>query len=219
MRVAVSVDLGAAVVAAAVREKVEDGGRPVDQRRRPRAGRCPRRAAPGRAGMGTGGYGEPARRSRRPLPGCANDLTPEIMLAANIATNHFTVDTAKNIEAFRRADHRADGPDLRPGRLHHLCHQSRRGLRRTGPDADDGRRHGPGGRAWLRGGGGQQRRADHSGQHHRAPRGGDPDRARRRAAGLHADHRAAARGAVAAGPGRTVELERPWPLVAPRAPV
>ena len=36
-------------------------------------------------------------------PGCENELTPEIMLATNIATNHFNVDTAKNIEAFRRA--------------------------------------------------------------------------------------------------------------------
>ena len=35
-------------------------------------------------------------------PACESELTPEIMLAANIATNHFNVDTAKNIEAFRR---------------------------------------------------------------------------------------------------------------------
>ena len=35
-------------------------------------------------------------------PACESELTPEIMLAANIATNHFNLDTAKNIEAFRR---------------------------------------------------------------------------------------------------------------------
>ena len=35
-------------------------------------------------------------------PACESELTPEIMLAANIATNHYNLDTAKNIEAFRR---------------------------------------------------------------------------------------------------------------------
>ena len=35
-------------------------------------------------------------------PGCESELTPEIMLAANIATNHYNLDTAKSIEAFRR---------------------------------------------------------------------------------------------------------------------
>ncbi len=35
-------------------------------------------------------------------PECENELTPEIMLAANIATNHYTIETAKNIEALRR---------------------------------------------------------------------------------------------------------------------
>jgi aspartyl-tRNA(Asn)/glutamyl-tRNA(Gln) amidotransferase subunit A len=35
-------------------------------------------------------------------PACESELTPEIMLAANITTNHFNADTAKNIEAFRR---------------------------------------------------------------------------------------------------------------------
>ncbi len=35
-------------------------------------------------------------------PACETEFTPEIMLAANIATNHFNIDTAKNIEALRR---------------------------------------------------------------------------------------------------------------------
>src|ERR1700728_3762354 len=101
-RVAVSVDLGAAVVAAGVRDKadeaadllIKDGG----------LGRGDLRIALPRGGLewalaGTGsllvGLGDL-------YPGCESELTPEIMLAANIATNHFNVDTAKNIEAFRR---------------------------------------------------------------------------------------------------------------------
>jgi Asp-tRNA(Asn)/Glu-tRNA(Gln) amidotransferase A subunit family amidase len=35
-------------------------------------------------------------------PACESDFTPEIMLAANIATKHFNVETAMKIEAFRR---------------------------------------------------------------------------------------------------------------------
>jgi len=35
-------------------------------------------------------------------PACESELTPEIMLAANIATNHYDLETAKKIEAFRR---------------------------------------------------------------------------------------------------------------------
>jgi len=35
-------------------------------------------------------------------PACESELTPEIMLAANIATNHYGLETAKDIEIFRR---------------------------------------------------------------------------------------------------------------------
>ena len=35
-------------------------------------------------------------------PACESEFTPEIMLAANIATNHYDLETAKKIEAFRR---------------------------------------------------------------------------------------------------------------------
>jgi aspartyl-tRNA(Asn)/glutamyl-tRNA(Gln) amidotransferase subunit A len=102
MRVAVSVDLGAAVVAAAVRQKVEaaassliaDAG--LTQVEVPIA--LPRGglewALAGTASLLVG-------LSDR-YPACESDLTPEIMLAANIATNHYSLETAKNIEAFRR---------------------------------------------------------------------------------------------------------------------
>jgi aspartyl-tRNA(Asn)/glutamyl-tRNA(Gln) amidotransferase subunit A len=103
MRVTVSTDLGAAFVASGVCEKVEeaadllikDAG--LDRVDVPIA--LPRGglewALAGTASLLVG-LGDR-------YPECQNDLTPEIMLACNIATNHFNVDTAKNIEAFRRS--------------------------------------------------------------------------------------------------------------------
>ena len=101
-RVAVSVDLGAAIVASAVRDKVEaaaellikDAGLervdvPIEL---PRGGLEWALAGTASLLVGLGDL----------YPGCEAELTPEIMLAANIATNHYNVDTAKNIEAFRR---------------------------------------------------------------------------------------------------------------------
>ena len=101
-RVVVSTDLGAAVVASAVREKVEEA-----------ADLLVKDAGLERVDVGVslpqGGL-EWALAGTASLlaglgdlyPACESELTPEIMLAANIATNHFNVDTAKNIEAFRR---------------------------------------------------------------------------------------------------------------------
>jgi aspartyl-tRNA(Asn)/glutamyl-tRNA(Gln) amidotransferase subunit A len=102
MRVVVSTDLGAAVVASAVREKVEsaaaelirDAGLqqidvPVSL---PRGGLEWALAGTASLLVGLGDR----------YPACESDLTPEIMLAANIATKHFNLDTAKSIEAFRR---------------------------------------------------------------------------------------------------------------------
>jgi aspartyl-tRNA(Asn)/glutamyl-tRNA(Gln) amidotransferase subunit A len=102
LRVAVSVDLGAAVVAAAVREKVElaaealiaDAGLqrvevPIAM---PRGGLEWALAGTASLLVGLGDL----------YPACESDLTPEIMLAANIASNHYDLTTAKNIEAFRR---------------------------------------------------------------------------------------------------------------------
>ena len=101
-RVAVSVDLGAAVVASAVRDKVEEAADllikdagltrvdvPIEL---PRGGLEWALAGTASLLVGLGDL----------YPGCEAELTPEIMLAANIATNHYDVDTAKNIEAFRR---------------------------------------------------------------------------------------------------------------------
>ncbi len=101
-RVAVSIDLGAAVVASAVREKVEEAADllvkdaglervdvPIEL---PRGGLEWAMAGTASLLVGLGDL----------YPACEPELTPEIMLAANIATNHFTIETAKNIEAFRR---------------------------------------------------------------------------------------------------------------------
>ena len=101
-RVAVSVDLGAAIVASAVWEKVEDAAEllikdaglervdvPIAL---PRGGLEWALAGTASLLVGLGDL----------YPGCESELTPEIMLAANIATNHYNIDTAKNIEAFRR---------------------------------------------------------------------------------------------------------------------
>jgi aspartyl-tRNA(Asn)/glutamyl-tRNA(Gln) amidotransferase subunit A len=101
-RVAVSVDLGAAIVASAVREKVADaadlliedaGLERVDVPiALPRGGLEWALAGTASLLVGLGDL----------YPGCESELTPEIMLATNIATNHYSVETAKNIEAFRR---------------------------------------------------------------------------------------------------------------------
>ena len=101
-RVAVSVDLGAAIVASAVRQMVEEaadllikdaGLERVDVPvALPRGGLEWALAGTASLLVGLGDL----------YPGCESELTPEIMLATNIATNHYDIDTAKNIEAFRR---------------------------------------------------------------------------------------------------------------------
>ena len=101
-RVAISVDLAAAVVASSVRAKVDEaadllikdaGLERVDVPiALPRGGLEWALAGTASLLVGLGDL----------YPACESELTPEIMLAANIATNHFNVDTAKNIEAFRR---------------------------------------------------------------------------------------------------------------------
>jgi aspartyl-tRNA(Asn)/glutamyl-tRNA(Gln) amidotransferase subunit A len=101
-RVAVSVDLGAAVVASAVRENVEEAAdlliKDAGLERVDVPVMLPRGGLEwAMAGMASLLVGLGDR-----YPACEPELTPEIMLGANIATNHFTVETAKNIEAFRR---------------------------------------------------------------------------------------------------------------------
>lgn len=102
MRVAVCADLGAAVIASAVREKVEEAAgflvkdaelEQVDvPMELPRGGLEWAMAGTASLLVGLGDL----------YPACESEFTPEIMLAANIATNHFTIDTAKSIEEFRR---------------------------------------------------------------------------------------------------------------------
>jgi len=102
MRAVVSPDLGAAVVASAVRHRIEEEAAaliaaagltrvdvPVEL---PRGGLEWALAGTASLLVGLGDL----------YPACESELTPEIMLAANIATNHYSLETAKNIEAFRR---------------------------------------------------------------------------------------------------------------------
>ena len=67
-RVAVSVDLGAAIVASAVRDKVDEAAGLLIEDAGLDTGRRADRAAPGRARVGPRRNGEPARRAGRPLP-------------------------------------------------------------------------------------------------------------------------------------------------------
>ncbi|HWE65419.1 MAG TPA: amidase [Acidimicrobiales bacterium] len=101
-KVVVSIDLGAAIVSAAVRENVEaaaaaliaDAGlvRVDVPFSFPRGGLEWALAGTASLLVGLGDL----------YPACESDLTPEIMLAANIATKHYDLETAKKIEAFRR---------------------------------------------------------------------------------------------------------------------
>ena len=69
MRVAVSVDLGAAVVASAVREKVEEAADLLIKDAGLERMDVPIALPRGGLGVGAGRHGQPARRARRPLPG------------------------------------------------------------------------------------------------------------------------------------------------------
>ncbi len=101
-RVIVSIDLGSAFVAEAVRQKVEEGAEqliadlglvrvdaPVSL---PRGGL--EWALSGSASL-LAGLGDL-------YPGCEPDLTPEIMFACNVATRHFSIETAISVENYRR---------------------------------------------------------------------------------------------------------------------
>jgi aspartyl-tRNA(Asn)/glutamyl-tRNA(Gln) amidotransferase subunit A len=101
-RAVVSMDLGAAIVAQAVQENVEEAATaliadagltrvdlPISF---PRGGLEWALAGTASLLVGLGDR----------YPDCAGDFTPEIMLAANIATNHYDIEAAKKIEAFRR---------------------------------------------------------------------------------------------------------------------
>jgi aspartyl-tRNA(Asn)/glutamyl-tRNA(Gln) amidotransferase subunit A len=102
MRVAVSVDLGAAVVAAAVRDKVEEAAAALIADAGLERVEVPIALPPGGLEWALAGTASLLVGLGERYPACESDLTPEIMLAANIATHHYSLETAKNIEAFRR---------------------------------------------------------------------------------------------------------------------
>jgi aspartyl-tRNA(Asn)/glutamyl-tRNA(Gln) amidotransferase subunit A len=102
-RVAVSVDLGGAVVAAAVREKVEEAADLLMKDAGLERTDLPIALPKGGLEWALAGTASLLVGLGDLYPACETQLTPEIMLAANIATNHYNVDTAKNIEAFRRS--------------------------------------------------------------------------------------------------------------------
>jgi aspartyl-tRNA(Asn)/glutamyl-tRNA(Gln) amidotransferase subunit A len=102
MRVAVSVDLGAAVVAAAVREQVEAAAASLIGEAGLERVAVPVQLPRGGLEWALAGTASLLVGLGDRYPACENDLTPEIMLAANIATNHYSLETAKSIEGFRR---------------------------------------------------------------------------------------------------------------------
>ena len=103
MRVAVSIDLGAAVVASAVREKVEEAADLLIKDAGLERVDVPIAMPSGGLEWALAGTASLLVGLGDLYPACETELTPEIMLAANIATNHYNVETAKNIESFRRS--------------------------------------------------------------------------------------------------------------------
>ena len=102
MRVTVSTDLGAAVVAGAVRDQVEQAAALLIADAGLQRVDVPIALPPGGLEWALAGTASLLVGLGDLYPDCETELTPEIMLAANIATNHFDVETAKSIEAFRR---------------------------------------------------------------------------------------------------------------------
>ncbi len=152
-------------------------------------------------------------------PGCESQLTPEIMLAANIATNHYNVETAKNIETFRRSIIVKMAEIFEQVDFIMSRHQPRRGVRRAGTHANGRRWRRPDLGVRLRGAVGNNGAltipANTTGHPAVAIPIGLVDGlpvsmqiiGRRHAEQLLLDL------------ARIVELERPWPLVAPGAPI
>jgi Asp-tRNA(Asn)/Glu-tRNA(Gln) amidotransferase A subunit family amidase len=103
MRAAVSVDLGAAVVASAVREKVEEAADLLIEEAGLERVDVPIAMPFGGLEWALAGTASLLVGLGDLYPACESQLTPEIMLAANIATNHYNVEPAKNIESFRRS--------------------------------------------------------------------------------------------------------------------
>jgi Asp-tRNA(Asn)/Glu-tRNA(Gln) amidotransferase A subunit family amidase len=102
MKVAVSTDLGAAFVASAVKERVEHAA--ADLIADAGLERVDISVSLPRGGLewALAGTASLLVDLGDRYPACESELTPEIMLAANIATNHYGLETAKDIEIFRR---------------------------------------------------------------------------------------------------------------------
>ncbi len=103
MKAVVSADLGAAFVSSAVREKVESAAHALIKDAELERVDVPISLLRGGLEWAIAGTSSLLVGLGDRYPDCEADFTPEIMLATNIATNHFTIDTAKNIEAFRRS--------------------------------------------------------------------------------------------------------------------
>jgi len=102
MKVVVSTDLGAAFVASAVKERVEHAA--ADLIADAGLERVDISVSLPRGGLewALAGTASLLVDLGDRYPACESELTPEIMLAANIATNHYGLETAKDIEIFRR---------------------------------------------------------------------------------------------------------------------
>jgi len=103
MRVAVSPDLGAAFIASSMREKVEEAADLLIKDAGLERVELPIALPKGGMEWALAGTASLLLGLGNLYPACESELTPEIMLATNIATNHYNVDAAENIEGFRRS--------------------------------------------------------------------------------------------------------------------
>jgi aspartyl-tRNA(Asn)/glutamyl-tRNA(Gln) amidotransferase subunit A len=102
MKVVVSTDLGAAFVASAVKERVENAAAALIADAGLARLDVPVSLPRGGLEWALAGTASLLVDLGDRYPACESELTPEIMLAANIATNHYGLETAKDIEIFRR---------------------------------------------------------------------------------------------------------------------
>ena len=102
MKVVVSTDLGAAFVASAVKERVEHAAADLIADAGLERVDLPVSLPRGGLEWALAGTASLLVDLGDRYPACESELTPEIMLAANIATNHYGLETAKDIEIFRR---------------------------------------------------------------------------------------------------------------------
>jgi Asp-tRNA(Asn)/Glu-tRNA(Gln) amidotransferase A subunit family amidase len=102
MKVVVSTDLGAAFVASAVKERVEHAAADLIADAGLERVDIPVSLPRGGLEWALAGTASLLVDLGDRYPACESELTPEIMLAANIATNHYGLETAKDIEIFRR---------------------------------------------------------------------------------------------------------------------